>query len=86
MTGSPSAPGFLPRSLETIFASIDGQQTKQFQVQAAEANSFQLLDEAQYMDERLERRHEVSRIQVYRGSNALFEKQATIFIDFTIKL
>ena len=64
MTGSPSAPGFLPRSLETIFASIDGQQTKQFQVQAAEANSFQLLDEAQYMDERLERRHEVSRIQV----------------------
>ena len=63
MTGSPSAPGFLPRSLETIFASIDGQQTKQFQVQPAEANSFQLLDEAEYMDERVERRHEVSRIQ-----------------------
>ena len=32
-------------------------------VQPAEANSFQLLDEVEYMDERVERRHEVSRIQ-----------------------
>ena len=83
MTGSPSAPGFLPRSLETIFASIDGQQTKQFQVQAAEANSFQLLDEAEYMDERVEKRHEVSRIQMYRGIISFeVELHWTFYPDF----
>ena len=31
MTGSPKAPGFLPRALEMIFSSIDGKATKEFE-------------------------------------------------------
>ena len=52
-------------------------------VQAAEANSFQLLDEAEYMDERVERRHEVSRIQVYRDRSLLRTlKSAEILMEY----
>ena len=40
MTGSPSTPGFLPRALEMIFSSIEGRQTKEFQIQPDDKNGF----------------------------------------------
>ena len=73
MTGSPKAPGFLPRALEMIFASIDGQQTKEFQVQPDDKNGFQLLSEPEIMAHRLEKRNEMvsSRIRGRADSAAV---------------
>ena len=62
MTGSPNQPGFLPRSLEMIFASVHGRQTEFCQVQPDDANGFQLLSDAEFMSNRVEKRHEISRL------------------------
>ena len=59
MTGNEKAPGFLPRSLETIFASIQSKQTEPFQVCSDDQNGFKLLREAEYMARRLERRNDL---------------------------
>jgi kinesin family protein 23 len=64
MTGSPTQPGFLPRSLEMIFASIHGRQTEQFQVKSDDANGFMLVDDATYMTDRVDRRHEISKMKI----------------------
>ena len=59
MTGSPSAPGFLPRALEMIFSSIEGRQTKEFQVQPDDRNGFRLLNDTEMMTYRLEKRNDL---------------------------
>ena len=59
MTGSPSAPGFLPRALEMIFSSIEGRQTKEFQVQPDDKNGFRLLNDTEMMTYRLEKRNDL---------------------------
>lgn len=67
MTGSPKAPGFLPRALEMIFSSIEGQQTKEFQVQADDKNGFRLLSDSEIMSHRLEKRNDLVTTRILRS-------------------
>ena len=69
MTGSPQTPGFLPRSLDMIFASIDGKQTNPFQIQSDDNNGFRLLSQAEAMAHRLEKRNDIvsSRLAMSRA-------------------
>ena len=67
MTGSPQAPGFLPRSLEMIFSSIEGRQSKDFQIQSDDKNGFRLLSDSEMMAHRLEKRNDLVSTRILRS-------------------